>query len=144
MRLPRRWMPPNTDTSCCSSCAYLLVVGHRFWRSPSLPVALLGGPEVSQIRRLLTFAGRHQIAISAQVIVLVPDNDVVVSLGAVVLRPLHLGQAAVILGHCPRTRQGVVGCGHFVVKDVRVGLVEKEALLDDRLVVIGHRSAALV
>src|SRR6266581_4748836 len=51
--------------------------------------------EVAQVRRLLAFLGRHQIAVSAHKIVLLADHDVIVVLGAEVLVQLDIPLAPV-------------------------------------------------
>src|SRR5215510_5251299 len=57
-------------------------------------------------------------------------------LRAIVLEPDDVAVAAIALVHGPRTREGVVDDGDDVVHDVWVGLVERDRLLDDGLIVL--------
>src|SRR5262249_5909210 len=60
----------------------------------------------------------------------------------VVLEPDNVAVAAVALVNGSRAREGVVDDGDDVVHDVRVGLVERDRLLDDGLIVLVQRDAA--
>ncbi len=84
------------------------------------------------------------MAVAADVIVLVADDDMIVALDAVVFGPDHRRQAAVILHHSPRASQRAVGRRYFVMQNVRIGLVEENPLPDNGLVVVRHRRARLV
>src|SRR5262249_34520895 len=53
-----------------------------------------------------------------------------------------LALANITLVHRPWPREGVVHDGDFVVQDVRIALVEIDALLDNCLVVVMQRYAA--
>src|SRR6266853_5495014 len=99
--------------------------------------------EIAQIGRHLILAGRHQVAVAAEEIVLLADNDVIVVLGALVILPQHLAFAAIGLGHGPGPRQRMVDRGDFVMKEVGVILVEIDALLDDALIVRMKRQPAV-
>src|SRR5713101_6888423 len=102
--------------------------------------------EKSQIRRRLILPHRHQIAVSAQEIVLLADDDMLVALGANRLAPdrAFFCIAKVLLDNGPRTRQSIVDDGNFIIKRVRIGLVEIDPLLDDGLVVLVQRKAGAV
>src|SRR5215510_16407692 len=63
-------------------------------------------------------------------------------LRAIVLEPDDVAVAAIALVDGPWTREGVVDDGDDVVHDVRVGLVERDRLLDDGLIVLVQRDAA--
>src|SRR5437899_5349417 len=106
--------------------------------------ALLRGAEIAQIRRLLAFAGGHQVAVAAEKIILLANDNVHVALGAVVLRPPHIAVATITFHDGPRPRQRAVGRGDFVVQDVRIGLVEENPLPDDGLAVLRKWNAGLV
>src|SRR5712671_6662741 len=81
---------------------------------PSILRALCRGAEIAQIRRLLAFAGGHQVAIAAEKIILLANDHVHVALGAVVLRPPHIAVATITLHYRPWPRQCAVGRGDFV------------------------------
>src|SRR5262245_11934555 len=76
-------------TSACSG-----ISGSR-----SLPALL----EIAQVRRRLVLAGRHQQAIRAEHVVLLPDGDVRIAFGADVLDPEEVALAAILLDHRPGT-----------------------------------------
>src|SRR3954451_18217120 len=100
--------------------------GYRI-RAPS---PLLAG-EILQVRRRLVLAGRHQLAVGAQEIVLVLDLDPRVLLRAYRRAPerARLRRVLGFLRDRPWPRQRAVMDGDLVVKDVLVGLVEIDALL---------------
>src|SRR5205823_12084336 len=78
---------------------------------------------------------------------LLDDHDVSLPFGAIVFTPPGLLGAfhpTIGLHHRPRPRQRIVDRGHLVAQNILVVLVEREALLDDRLVIVGHRHARLV
>jgi hypothetical protein len=80
--------------------------------------------EISQIGRPLTLLCRHDHAFGAEKVGLFLDPDVAVVLHAVVLDPprMPVGAAAIVLGHRPRMRQGMIEDGDFVMDDVRLVL----------------------
>src|SRR5215469_12732210 len=119
----------------------LLISSHR-GRANSLPRLL----EISQVRRRLAFAGRHQIAIAAAIIGLLPDPDQLVVAGAVIFEPFRIlgRQTAIGLRHRPRARVGIVDQGDVVAHGIRLGPIEDEALSDYRLVVGVDRHAGRV
>src|SRR5438552_16928447 len=65
--------------------------------------------EEFQIGRRLILAGRHQVAVAADEIVVLADHHVMVALGADIFEPDRLGTevAPVGLHHGPRSRQRV-------------------------------------
>src|SRR5262249_2836623 len=100
---------------------------------PALPLCLI---EIAQVGRGLVLAGRHQLAIGAQEIVVLADDDMVVVLAADVLVPDDVALLAdVSLGDGPRLGEGIVDHGDLVEQSIFGGLVELDALLDDGLVV---------
>src|SRR5215510_5980757 len=101
-------------------------------RAPSLFPGLI---EVSQVRRRLAFLSRHQIAVRTEVIGLLPDQDMRIVLGAIVVEPERAAVTTVLLGHRPRLGQRVVDRGDFIEQYARIGLVEVNSLLDYGLVV---------
>src|SRR5258705_11721576 len=111
-------------------------------RSASLPRRI----EITQVRRRLALAARHQEAIGAQVVDLAADPDQRGPLDAIGLDPvemrLRLAQISLVDG--PRPRQRIVDHGDLVMQDIRIGLVEIDALLEDRLVVEVQRQAGRV
>jgi hypothetical protein len=76
------------------------------------------GLEDRQIRRRLILAGRHQAAVGAQVVVFIADFDLRVVLRANMLDPggMRIRVAHIFLVHGPRSRQGMIDHGNFVVK----------------------------
>jgi len=93
--------------------------------------------EVSKVGRTLALLCRHDEAVGTQKVRLTLNPDVWVVLRAVVLNPPGFVDraAAVVLGNGPRTRQGVVEHGDFIVDVVRFVFLERVAFLDDGLVV---------
>src|SRR5579862_2770933 len=77
------------------------------WRDGSLPRRLA---EIPQVGRGLILAGRHQLAVGAQEIVVLVDTDMQVVLGADDLAPgrTGFGLAPIVLGHGPRVRQRMI------------------------------------
>src|SRR6516164_9879415 len=99
--------------------------------------------EILQVRRRLVIAGGHEVAVSAEEVVLLADDDLIVALHARALVPFRpwIGVAAKRLVDAPWPRQSVVVDGDLVVQDVGIVLVEMKALLEHRLVVEGERQA---
>ena len=93
--------------------------------------------EISQIGGRLVLARGHQVAIATDEIVLLADLNMGVAL-ARKIRPdrLWVRVAQVLLVDGPWPRQGVINNGDLVMKYVGVRLIEKDALLEDRLVVV--------
>src|SRR5579883_1621928 len=100
-----------------------------------------GLPEVAQVRRRLAFARRHQVAVAADEIIALADDDVVVVLGAIVLVPDHVADAAIAFVHRPRPREGMIDDRDLVVHDFRIGFIEADSLSHNRLVVLVERDA---
>src|SRR5215813_7327573 len=83
--------------------------------------SLLRQVEIAQIRRRLILLDRHQEAVGAEEIVLLADDDMNIVFHADVLAPPDRslgGDAAVVLGDGPRTRQRIVDHGDFVMQNV--------------------------
>src|SRR5258707_10133780 len=89
--------------------------------------------EITQVRRRLALAARHQEAVGAQVVDFAADPDQRGSLDAIGLDPvemrLRLAQVSLVDG--PRPRQRIVDHRDLVMQDIRIGLVEIDALLED-------------
>src|SRR5262245_55813714 len=100
--------------------------------------------EVPQVRRRLARAAWPELAVDPNVVGLSFDEDVVVVLGAAVLDPHSITRAIVAARHRPGPGQRIVVGGDLVTQDVRVGLVEEDALLDDGLIVLVQRDAARI
>src|SRR5262245_43319506 len=99
-------------------------------------VPLLPGlSEIAQIRCCLALPGRHQIAIGADVVVLLADDDMLVVLVAAGFDPAWRLLATVGLVDRVRTGQGVVDRRDVVTNEARIGLVEVNPLVNDGLVV---------
>src|SRR6516165_7759324 len=75
---------------------------------------------------------------------LLADHDVLVVLVAVVLGPDRIALALVAARHRPRPREGVVDERDLVIELVRIVLVERQALVNDSLVVVVQLDAAAV
>src|SRR5262249_47349250 len=91
--------------------------------------------EIARVRRPLTLPRWHQVAIRAEIIILLADRDMIVVLVAIIFSPDRVSVALVALNHGPRTGQRVIDGGDLVIKDIGIGLVEKNPFLDNRLVV---------
>src|SRR5215813_7163003 len=101
-----------------------------------------GGVKEAQVWRSLIFPRRHEIAFVVHEVILLADHDVVVVLGAVILEPHDIAVAAIALVDRPWPREGIVDDGDDIVHDVRIGLVERNLLLDDGLIVLAQWDAA--
>jgi hypothetical protein len=89
--------------------------------------------EIPKIGRRLILLGGHQQTVAAQKIVFLADDDLVVAFGAGIFAPdrAWIGVAPIGLVNAPRPRQGMVDHGDFVMKNIRIALVEMEASLED-------------
>src|SRR5262249_21126432 len=79
--------------------------------------------EISQIRRGLPLLGWHQVAVRAEKIVLFPDGEVVIVLGAIIFDPIWIMLAPEFLGDGPWARQRVGDGRGFGVMNVRIGFI---------------------
>src|ERR1700730_3324324 len=99
--------------------------------------------EIPGVRRGLVLAGRHQEPVGAQEIAIVADLDRGVVARESFLEPdrLRIGIALIgsILG--PWLRQRMIVGRDVVVKQILVGFVEIDPLLDDGLIVLVERNA---
>src|SRR5215467_5421946 len=112
------------------------------WSCYSLSGVVL---EIAQIRRRLIFLCGHEQAIRAQVVRLLANRHMGIVFGADILTPpdrLVGNDTMVVPRDHPRPRQGIVDGGDLVMEQVGVGAVDKDALLDDGLVVAMERDAA--
>ena len=93
--------------------------------------------EIPQIGRSLILLGGHQKSVRAQVVVFLADDDMDVALDAIELAPrgARIRIAPICFVDRPRPCQRIVDHGDHVMKNVRVRLVEIEALFEDRLIV---------
>src|SRR5258708_4642648 len=107
----------------------------RYFRGPAPAPSLPRLIEISRVRRRLVLAGRHQQTIRAHEIILLADRELLVVLAAIILGPVRtrILIAHVFLVDGPRSRQGMVDHGNFVMKDVGIDLVAVEPLLEDGL-----------
>src|SRR5215470_5462548 len=121
--------------TCRSAVAAVTSACSGISGSPSLPALL----EIAQVRWRLVFARRHQQAVRAQHVVLLADGDVRIAFGADVLEPDEVALAAIRLDHRPGAGERIVDGGDLVDQDVGIALVERDALLDDGLVVLVQR-----
>src|SRR5262249_6443594 len=95
-----------------------------------------------KVWRRLTLPKGPQQAVEVHGIFLRPDAHIGVGDLAVVFAPLRIATTYVALGDSPRPRQCVVDGGDLVVENGAVDPVEKNSLLDDRLIVVVQRKAA--
>src|SRR5215467_8235089 len=100
--------------------------------------------EVSQIRRRLVLPGRRDVAIIADRVDFLAQRYILIVVRTKVLGPFHVAVAAIVSRHRPWTDERTVDGRDFVMEKVGIALVEKDALLDDRLVVLVQRNAAVV
>src|SRR5712671_146888 len=109
----------------------------RSRRSPTYVGIISLLVEIPQIRRPLIFFGGHQEAVDAQDIHFLADADQIRSFDTTGLPPLWTRICAVHvpLVHGPGTRQCMVDHGDYVVDDFGIGLIEVDALLENRLIV---------
>src|SRR5580658_257603 len=86
------------------------------------PWSLLRLIEISRIRRRLVLFERHQIAVLADPVGLVPDADEWDLLVAIILRPVRqrVEVAMVGLHHSPGPCQRMIRYGDFIMKEVAV------------------------
>src|SRR5438876_5142749 len=108
--------------------------------------SLLRLVEISQIRGRLILLGGHQQAVRAEEIVFLADDNVCVAFLAPGFGPLLrlFRNAPVLPVGGPWSRQGIIDHGGEDMNNVRLGLVDKEPLLEDRLIVKGQRQPACV
>src|SRR5581483_11166926 len=97
--------------------------------------------EIGQVRRRLAFAGGHQLAVAAEVVLLLADPYLVLILAADGLHPVR-GLVPIGAQHRPWPRERMVEHGDLVVQGVLVGLVEEDAFLDHRLAILVEWYAA--
>src|SRR5262245_59539197 len=99
-----------------------------------------------QVGRRLVLAGRHQVSVGADHIVLAADLYMLVVLGADVFRPYRLlaGEPAKAALHRPGPCQRVIDGGDLVIEYVWIALIAVDALLDHRLLVLVERDATVV
>src|SRR5262245_28286179 len=97
------------DAASATIAMVLRIMGALPENPVCLFASLRGLLEVAQVRRLLAFARRHQVAFPAQEVVFGADTQNTVALGADVLRPhREFGLvAAVFFMHRPRPRQRI-------------------------------------
>src|SRR5258708_34758586 len=108
--------------------------------TPSSPQSSLEARNAGKI-----LLNRHQEAVGAQEIVLLPDDDVNVVFGTNILTPpdwLVRDNATVVLHDRPWTRQRIVDRGDFIVQKTRIGFVEINLFLDEGATVFVERNAA--
>src|SRR5258708_21915547 len=108
--------------------------------TPSSPQSSLEARNAGKI-----LLNRHQEAVGAQEIVLLPDDDVNVVFGTNILTPpdwLVPDNATVVLHDRPWTRQRIVDRGDFIVQKIVIDFVEVNLFLDDSAAVFVERNAS--
>src|SRR5262249_17510444 len=116
--------------------------GDRFSARPILPIVLL---EIAQIRRRLVLHSGHQEAVAAEEVNLLTDPDMSILFAANrVAEPGRLVGRGAPVGfvYQPWPGQSMIDGGDVIVQQIRVGLIEIDALLNDGLVVFVQRDAA--
>src|SRR5450631_3944751 len=121
----RRNCSPSTEVPQPASSRATAMATMRAWR-------ILRSLEIFQVGRRLALSGGHQIAVGAQEIVLLADDQLVVALGAISLGPARTRILAAPKGlvHAPRPGQGMIEHGDLVMQNVRIGLIEMEPLFE--------------
>src|SRR5262245_25071702 len=137
-----------TALAAQSAAASATVVAERRNSMRNLHTFLCGpsAREIAQVRRRLARPGRREVAVRPDHIHLVADRDMLAVIGADGFTVIQNGRAVapIGLGHRPGARERLVSHGDLVDQDVRIGLVEKDALADDRVVVLMQRQARAV
>src|SRR5712671_6344453 len=100
--------------------------------------------EIAHIRRRLVIVERHQPAVGAQAIFVEPDENRIGGRLAVIFRPARIVHTLIVLADRPRTGKRLVDGRDLIAKNVFVVLVEKQALLDQSLIVFVQRKSARV
>src|SRR5262245_14915106 len=102
--------------------------------------------EIAQVRRRLARPRWREVAVRPDQIHLVADRDMLAVIGADGFAVVHNGRADAPIGlaHGPWPRERLVGHGDLVDENVRIGLVEEDALADDGGVVLVQRQARAV
>src|SRR5262249_34368969 len=97
--------------------------------------------EITQIRRRLVLAGRHEQAVGAEHVILPADADMRIVLGTDFLDPIvvRIGVPGIFLLHAPWPGQRMVDGGDFVPEHRRIGLVEIEPFLHHGLIIAVQR-----
>src|SRR5262249_772545 len=133
-------------TAANEAAATIFTAGieHPPWRSISVDTAhSLRLLEIAQIRRRLVLLRRHQLAIGAEIVVLLADAHMRVELRAHVRLPdrARIGIAEAGLQLLVRPRERVIDDGDLVIELVGIGLVEPDALLDDGVAILVKRDS---
>jgi len=84
--------------------------------------------EIARVGRRLVPAGRHQVAVGAQEIEVLADDDVIVVFAALEFVPEDVALAVEGLHHHPGSGQRIVDRRDLVTQDVRARFVERDAL----------------
>src|SRR5262249_21281750 len=100
--------------------------------------------EIFDSRRRLPRAGWLEEAVLVDEVDFIAEHDLMIVFGADLLQPDRIGGAVVAACHRPRPRQGMIDGRDLVMQEARIGPVQKDALLDDGLVVLVQRQAAIV
>src|SRR3984957_3957520 len=125
-------------------------LARRWWcwpvSGPPVPptVGSLVFVEMLQIGPRLPFAERHQQAVAADHVLLAADADMDIALGTDRRHTDRMALSLHRLENGPGPGERVIGGGDLVVEDVRVALVEGEALLHHGLAVLVDRQATRV
>src|SRR6266852_928742 len=133
-----RWLHPTYRPRASSP---LCAKSGRDARGP-LAASLSRLLEISQIRRRLVFLGGHQQAVAGKEVVFLAEHHMIVGLVAIIVLPQFVAVTPICLGDRPRPRQRVVDRCDLIVQEVRIVLVQRNPLQDDRLVVGVQRQAA--
>src|SRR5258705_7178770 len=140
---------PRSSSTRARSLAASRGRPHRARLTVTVVLSLLGRLfEIPQIRWRMVFANWHQQPISAHEIAFPPDSDqrAVHVFDTAILGPARtrIGIVHIFFVHGPRPCQRMIDRGDLVVKDVRIGLVAEDALLEGGLVVERKRQAGRV
>src|SRR6266851_406274 len=136
------WPRARIWRGCVKAARWLRTAAH--WPLPrtTLSAVFL---EIPQIRCCLFFLCWHEQAVRTQVVRLLANRDMGIVFGTNILTPpdrLVGDDAMIVPRDHPGPRQGIVNGGNLVMEQIGVCAVNKDALLDDGLVVAMERDAA--
>src|SRR5256885_1192875 len=119
----RLWLRPRA-----APCSYTRLVTRCARRTNSL----LRPREITQVRRRLILAHRHQQTIGAHIVVFVADAHMTIAFRTDELAPCRARRRITLIfpNHRPRPCQRVVDDRDLVMQDAGIVLVEIEALLE--------------
>src|SRR6266478_5201850 len=101
-------------------------------------------PQIFRIGWRLILLDRHEVAFAVREIQFAADRHPTIVLGAGIFLINRVELAPIEARYSPRPRQRMVEGGDLIAQHVRIGLVEINPLLDERLVVAVQRNAGRI